>query len=148
MAVGSILGSGAVGGILGSVAVDAPLGIMIWGFGGTLETNAGVVLTAGGLQRDVRCSSSFRVPVLMGGSNVEWDLERMEAVRSFAAAVTISAAVADGILQWCGNQRTVCAILLRVVALTQYCVIHSSAWLVRHRTRRLYLGIMMIGPLI
>ena len=57
----------------------------------------------------------MRVSVLMGGSKVEWDLERRAAVRSLAVAVTIAAGEADGILQWCGNQRTVWAILVQPV---------------------------------
>ena len=55
--------------------------------------------------------------MLIGGVNIEWDLERMAAVKSLAAAMMTSFRVAEGILQWWGNQRTVCAILVRAVDL-------------------------------
>ena len=106
VAVGGTLGSGAVGGTLGSLAGSCML------VGGSDVLSAAV---GGGLKREARWRRCFRVCVSMGGSSVEWDLESKAAVRSLAAAVTTSAGVADGILQWCGNQRTVCAILVRPV---------------------------------
>ena len=71
------------------------------------------------MNREARWRRCLRVSVLMGGSKVEWDLERRAAVRSWAAAVTTSVGEADGILQWCGNQRTVSDILVRAVEGTQ-----------------------------
>ena len=56
------------------------------------------MLAAGGSKRDARCSSCCCVSVFMSESNVEWDLERMVAVKSFPAAVITSVAVVDGIL--------------------------------------------------
>ena len=66
---------------------------------GTLGCDVSIV-AVGGLKRVARWISCLRVSVLMGGANVEWDLERMAAVRSLAAAMVTSSRVVDGILQW------------------------------------------------
>ena len=58
------------------------------------------IVDLGGSKRVARWISCLRVSVLMEGVNVEWDLERMAAVRSLAAAMMTSSRVADGILQW------------------------------------------------
>ena len=81
------------------VAVGGTLGSAMGLFGGTLSSNMVSEASDGGLKSEARWRSCFRVSVLTGGSNVEWDLERRAAVRSFTAAAMISSCVADGILQ-------------------------------------------------
>ena len=106
------------------MAVDGTLGLM--GGEGTLGSMAGRSCgSVGGsvvvevfvveLKRVARWSKCFLVSVSSGGRSVEWDLERRAAVRSLAAAAITSSGVADGILQWCGNQRTVWAMRVRLV---------------------------------
>ncbi len=70
---------------------------------------------SGGEKSWSRCRSYFMVSVSAGGNRVECFLDNSAAVRSFAAAMIVSLGVADGILKLCGNNLTVCAILVRAV---------------------------------